>query len=324
MKAIVQDVYGGADVLRLRDVAKPVPGDDEVLVRVRAAAVDAGVWILMTGRPYVVRPFFGLRKPKVPVRGRDLAGVVEAVGSKVTRFAPGDEVYGTSKGGSFAEYATTPERFLARKPAGLSFEQAAAVPVSGVTALQGVRDLAGVEKGQRVMIIGASGGVGSYAVQIAKALGAHVTGVCGPAKADAVRSLGADDVIDYTREEIDRDGPVYDVIIDIAGDRPLSLIRRALTKRGTLVLAGGGYNKAPVLGGFGRSLRAPVVSWFVPQTLRMLGAKEGFAPLDDLTGLIDSGAVTPLIDRVYPLSDAPAALHRFTAGHATGKIVISV
>ncbi|GAA1272398.1 NAD(P)-dependent alcohol dehydrogenase [Sphaerisporangium rubeum] len=326
MKAIANDVYGPADVLELRDVEKPAIGDDEVLVRVKAAAVDAGVWILMTGRPYLVRLMgFGLRRPKVAVRGRDLAGVVEAVGAKVTRFRPGDEVYGTCDTGSFAEYAAAPERLLARKPERLSFEQAAAVPVSAVTALQGLRDVGQVREGQRVMIIGASGGVGSFAVQIAKALGARVTAVCSGAKADAVRALGADDVIDYTAEEIDRDGPVYDVVLDLGGDRPLPLVRRALTRRGTLVLGGGGYKRFPVTGGFGRTIRTVLFTrFFVSQNLRGVTAKEDAAPLEDLTRLIDSGAVTPLVDRSYPLADASAALTRFAAGHTTGKIVLTV
>ncbi|MFC6084709.1 NAD(P)-dependent alcohol dehydrogenase [Sphaerisporangium aureirubrum] len=325
MKAIVQDVYGPVDVLELRDVDRPPAGDDEVLVEVRAAAVDAGVWILMSGRPYLVRLIgFGLRKPKVAGRGRDLAGVVAATGARVTRFKVGDEVYGTCETGSFAEFAVAPERQLAPKPANLSFEQAAAVPVSGVTALQGIRDLGGVRAGRRVMVIGAAGGVGSFAVQIAKALGGRVTGVCSGAKADMVRSLGADDVIDYTREEVDRDGPRYDVILDMAGDRPLSLLRRALTPRGTLVVGGGGYNKAPLLGGFQRALRTPLVSKFVSQNLRGLTAKEGFEPLEDLTRLIESGSVTPAVDRTYPLADAPAAIRHFAEGHPAGKVVVTV
>jgi NADPH:quinone reductase-like Zn-dependent oxidoreductase len=228
MKAVVQDVYGSADTLRFEDIDMPVIGDDEVLVRVRAAGVDPGVWHLMTGRPYLVRLMgMGVRRPKVPVKGRDLAGVVEAVGGRVTRFGAGDEVYGVSTVGSFAEYARSRERDLARKPANLSFEQAAAVPVSGMTALQGLRDVGRLQPGQHVLVIGAAGGVGSFAVQLAHAFGARVTGMCSTTKTDLVRSIGADDVIDYTREEVDARGPRFDVIIDTAGRRPLSLLRRA-------------------------------------------------------------------------------------------------
>jgi threonine dehydrogenase-like Zn-dependent dehydrogenase len=221
MKAVVQDVYGSADTLRFEDIEMPVIGDDEVLVRVRAAGVDPGVWHLMTGRPYLVRVMgMGVRRPKVPVKGRDLAGVVEAVGSRVTRFRPGDEVYGVSIFGSFAEYARSRESDLARKPANLTFEQASAVPVSGMTALQGLRDVGRVQPGQQVLVIGAAGGVGSFAVQLAHAFGAHVTGMCSTAKTDLVQSIGAEDVIDYTREEVDARGPRFDLILDTAGRRP--------------------------------------------------------------------------------------------------------
>ena len=221
MKAVVQDVYGSADTLRFGDIEVPVIGDDEVLVRVRAAGVDPGVWHLMTGHPYLVRLMgMGVRRPKVPVRGRDLSGVVEAVGSHVTRFRPGDEVYGVTTFGSFAEYARSREIDLARKPVNLTFEQAAAVPVSGITALQALRDVGRVQPGQQVLVIGAAGGVGSFAVQLARAFGARVTGMCSTAKIDLVRSIGAEDVIDYTREEVDARGPQFDLIIDTAGRRP--------------------------------------------------------------------------------------------------------
>ena len=220
MKAIVQDVYGSADVLELRDIDRPPIGDEGVLVEVRAAGVDLGVWHLMAGEPYLIRAMgFGLRTPKVKVRGRDVAGVVATAGARVTRFRAGDQVYGTCESGSFAEYAAAPEQRLVRKPASLSFEQAAAVPISGVTALQAVRDSGRVQPEQQVMVIGAAGGVGSFAVQIAKASGARVTGVCSSSKADLVRSLGADDVIDYTHDEIDCNGARYDVVIDTAGNR---------------------------------------------------------------------------------------------------------
>ena len=325
MKAIVQDVYGSADVLALRDIDRPSIGEKEVLVAVRAAGVDPGVWHLMTGLPYLVRAAgVGLRRPKVAVRGRDLAGVVEAVGAQVTRFRPGDEVYGTTARGSFAEYAAAPQRRLAAKPANVSFEQAAVVPVSGQTALQAVRNCGRVQQGQRVMVIGAAGGVGSFGVQIAKAYGARVTGVCGPAKADLVRSLGAEDVIDYTSEEIDRDGARYDVVIDTAGNRPLSLLRRALTPQGTLVLVGGERGGGRFLGGFDRQLRAPLVSAFVGQRLRGLMARERAEDLQELARLIESGAVTPVIDRTYPLAQAPEAIRYLAAGHAAGKVAITI
>jgi NADPH:quinone reductase-like Zn-dependent oxidoreductase len=325
MKAIVQDVYGSAGVLKLRDIARPSIGDGEVLVQVRAAGVDPGVWHLMTGEPYLMRAMgFGLRKPKVGVRGRDVAGVVEAAGARVTRFGPGDEVYGTCESGSFAEYAATREERLAPKPGSISFEQAAVVPISGVTALQGVRDCGRVQPGQQVMVIGAAGGVGSFAVQIAKASGARVTGVCSTSKAGLVRSLGADDVIDYTHDEIDRNGARYDVIIDTAGNRPLSLLRHAMTPRGTLVLVGGEHGGGRVLGGFDRQLRAPLVSMFVGQQLRGLVAKERAEDLEALTRLIESGAVTPVIDRTYALADAPDAIRYLAEGHAAGKVAVTV
>ena len=325
MKAIVQDGYGSADVLQLRDIGRPSVGDGDVLVQVRAAGVDPGVWHLMTGEPYLVRAMgFGLRKPKVAVRGRDVAGVVEAVGGRVTRFRPGDEVYGTCESGSFAEYAAAPEARLAAKPGNVSFEQAATVPISGVTALQAVRDCGRLQPGEQVMVIGAAGGVGSFAVQIAKAFGARVTGVCSTSKADLVRSLGADDVIDYTNDEIDRNGARYDVVIDTAGNRPLSLLRRALTPHGRLVVVGGEHGGGRVLGGFDRQLRAPLVSMFVGQRLRGLIAKERAEDLETLTQLIESGSLTPVIDRTYALADAPDAIRHLAEGHGAGKAVVIV
>lgn len=324
MRVITQDRYGPADVLRSRDVAQPSPGKDEVLVQVRAAGVDPGVWICMTGRPYAARAAFGLARPKTPVRGRAMAGVVTAVGDAVRPFGPGAEVYGTSPGGTFAEYATASWKRLAPKPVTLSFEQAAAVPISGVTALQAVRDGGRVRAGQRVLIIGAAGGIGSFAVQIARASGAHVTGVCGTDKVSLVRSLGAEDVIDYTHDEVDRDGHRYDVIIDTAGCRPLSLLRRALTPRGTLVLAGGGHDAGGLLGGYTRQLRAPLVSMFTTQRLRGLTATERAKDLEELGHLIESGAVVPVIGRTYPLADAADAIRYLAEGHAYGKTVITI
>jgi NADPH:quinone reductase-like Zn-dependent oxidoreductase len=325
VKAIVQDRYGPAHVLRLEDVATPTVGADDVLVRVRAAGVDPGVWHLMTGQPYLVRAMgFGLRRPTVAVRGRDLAGVVEAVGANVAEYRPGDEVYGTSDIGTYAEYTLARGHRLAPKPAGISFEQAAVTPVSGITALQAVRDQGRVQPGQQVMVIGAGGGVGSFAVQIAKALGATVTGVCATAKADLVRSLGADDVIDYSHDEVDRDGPRYDLIVDTAGNRRLSLLRRAMRRNGTLVLVGGEHGGGRLLAGFDRQLRAPLLSAVVPQRLRGLMAKENADDLRTLTKLIDARAVTPLVDRTYPLVRAADAIDYLAEGHAAGKVAVTV
>ena len=325
MKAIVQHTYGTADVLELRDIDQPSIKDDEVLVEVRAAGVDPGVLVLMTGRPFLVRLVgYGLRRPKVAARGRDLAGVVAAVGARVTRFRPGDEVFGTAESGSFAEYARAREGRLAAKPANLSFLEAAAVPVSGVTALQAVRDVAQVRAGQRVMVIGAAGGVGSYAVQLARSLGAHVTGVCGPGKAELVRSLGAEDVIDYTAAEVDGHGSRYDVIIDTAGNRPLSVLRRALAPRGTLALVGGGHVSSKVLGGMDRTLRAGLVSMVGGQRLRGVMGRERAAELDELRELIEAGSVTPAIDRTYALPAAPDAIRYLAEGHPAGKVVVTI
>jgi NADPH:quinone reductase-like Zn-dependent oxidoreductase len=323
VKAITQNEYGPADVLQLRDVRQPSIRPDQVLVQVRAAGVDPGVWICMTGQPYGARVAFGLARPRTQVRGRALAGVVTAAGAGVTRFKPGDEVYGTSPGGTFAEYAAASWKRLAPKPLSLSFEQAAAVPISGVTALQSVQ--AGqVEAGQKVMIIGAAGGIGSFAVQIARASGGNVTGVCSTGKADLVRSLGAEQVMDYTSEEVDSHGPRYDVIIDTAGCRPLSLLRRALTPHGVLVLAGGGHDAGGLLGGYTRQLRAPLVSMFTGQRLRGLASRESAWDLEELGRLIESGAVTPVVGRTYPLASAPDAIRYLADGHAAGKIIITI
>jgi len=325
VKAIVQDTYGSADVLQLREIAQPAPGDGEVLIQVRAAGADPGVWHMMTGVPYLMRVIgFGFRRPKVPVRGLALAGVVVAAGPGATRFQPGDEVFGTCRSGSFAEYAVAREDRLAAKPAALTFEQAAALPVSAITALQAVRDQAKVQAGQRVMITGAGGGVGTFAVQLAKASGASVTGVCGPAKADLVRSIGADTVIDYTRQEIGHGGNRYDVIIDISGSRPLSVLRRALAPRGVLVLTGGDRYDRPALIGMSRQARAPFLSMLTSQQLRVFIAKESAADYQALAQLAESGTITPVIDRTYPLADAADAIRRIAAGHAAGKGIITI
>ncbi|MET1086384.1 MAG: NAD(P)-dependent alcohol dehydrogenase [Arthrobacter sp.] len=323
MKAIVQDVYGSADVLELREIARPEPGDGQVLVRVRAAGVDQGVWHLMAGLPYLVRLFgYGLKKPKVPVRGREVAGVVEAVGPGVTRFSAGDEVFGTCDG-SFAEYVCAKEDKLARKPVNLSFEEAAAAPISGVTALQAVRDAAHVTVGQKVLILGAGGGVGSFAVQLAKAFGAEVTGVCSTGKVGLVRSLGADAVIDYTKADVAGTGKVYDVILDTAGNRPLSLLRRLLAPKGTLVIVGG-EGGGKLTGGFQRSLGAPLLSLFSGRKLKGLVAKETHLDLAALAALIEAGSVKPAVDKVFPLAKTPAAIRYLREGQARGKVVVRV
>jgi NADPH:quinone reductase-like Zn-dependent oxidoreductase len=322
MKAIMQDEYGSADVLRLEDIERPALGNDDVLLRVEAAGVDPGVWHLMTGMPYMIRLGYGLRKPKVPVRGRDVAGRVEAVGANVTRFEPGDEVFGICEG-SFAEYATARPDKLVPKPANITFEQAAAAPISGLTALQAVRDKGEVQPGQKVLIIGAAGGVGSFAVQIAKSYGAQVTGVCSTTKVDLVRSIGADDIIDYTRQDFTDGAGHFDVIVDTAGNRSLSRLRRALTPKGILVIVGG-EGGGRWLGGFDRGFRASMLSPFVSQRLTMLISTEGQADLLTLKELVEAGRVTPVIDRTYPLSEAPEAIRYLVEEHPRGKVVVTV
>ncbi|MDQ4057574.1 MAG: NAD(P)-dependent alcohol dehydrogenase [Actinomycetota bacterium] len=325
MKAIVQDGYGSADVLQLRDIERPEIGDDEVLVQVRAAAVDRGVWHLMTGLPYFLRPLLpdlGLRAPKNPVRGSDVAGVVEAVGKDVTRFKPGDEVFGIGMG-SYAEYTRVPENKLAPKPANLTFEQAAAVPISGLSALQAVRDSGKVQAGHKVLIIGASGGVGTFAVQIAKSFGAVVTGVCSTTKVDLVRSLGADHIIDYTREDFAEGEKSYDVILDTGGRSSLSHLRRALIPTGTLVIVGAETN-GKWFGGFDRSIRAMLLSRFVGQQLIAFVNSENAEDLIAVKELIEAGKATPVVDRTYSLSEAPEAIRYVEAGRARGKVAISV
>lgn len=323
MKAIVQDEYGSADVLELRDVEKPQPGDDEVLIRVHAAAVDPGVWHLMTGLPYLVRVMgFGLRRPRIRVRGSDVAGTVEAAGRNVTQIKVGDQVYGTCDG-SFAEYACAKAERIAPKPANLSFEQAAAVPISGMTALHGLRDAGKLQPEQKALIIGAAGGVGSYAVQVAKAFGAVVTGVCSTSKVELVRAIGADEVIDYTREDFTDGTRQFDLILDTAGRRPLAQLRRALTPQGTLVIVGGeGGDRW--LGGFQRQIFAPLSSLFTQQKLLGLISSERRQDLLTLKDLIETGKLTPLIDRTYPLSEAPQAIRYLEQGHARGKVVLTV
>ena len=323
MQAITQDHYGEAgDVLRLEEIARPAIGDEDVLLRVHAAGVDQGVWHLMTGLPYPVRLACGIRAPKTRVRGREVAGRVEATGSAVTALRVGDEVFGIADG-SFAQYASARPGKLAPKPANLTFAQAAAVPVSALTALQAVRDRGRVQAGQKVLVIGASGGVGTFAVQIAKAAGAEVTGVSSTAKLDLVRSLGADHVIDYTRDDITAGGHRYDVILDTGGHRPLSQLRRALTPRGTLVIVGS-ETGGRWLGGSDRQLRALMLSRFTSQRLTTLICSENTQDLRALTELIESGQVRPVIDRTYPLSQIPQAIQYLRDGHAQGKVVVNL
>jgi NADPH:quinone reductase-like Zn-dependent oxidoreductase len=322
MKAIFQDRYGSTDVLKFGDVEKPEVGDDEVLVHVRAAGVDRGVWHLMTGLAYPMRLMFGLRKPKNPVPGMDVAGIVEAIGKNVTRFESGDEVFGIGKG-TFAEYTRAPENKLVAKPANLTFEQAAVVSISGLAALQAVRDEAKVRPGQKVLIIGAAGGVGTYAVQIAKEFGAEVTAVCSTTKTDLVRSIGADHVIDYTREEFADGAQHWDVILDIAGNRSLSHLRGALTPQGTLVIVGG-EEGGKWLGGLGRPIGASLLSLFVSQRLRMQVPKERLADIQTLKELAEAGKIAPVIERTYALSEAPEAIRHLEEGRTRGKLVITL
>ena len=319
MRAIVQRRYGSADTLQLDRIDRPTAGAGEVLVEVSAAGLDRGTWHLMTGVPSAARLVFGLRRPKQPVPGRDLSGVVVAVGPGVTRFAPGDEVYGVGSG-TFAEYAVAREDKLVHKPANLSFEQAAAVPISGLTAQQGLLEVGRLETGQHVLITGASGGVGSFAVQIAKAHGAVVTAVCSTAKVDLVRSLGADHVVDYRRQDLVDCPDRFDLILDIGGSNPIARLRRLLTPTGTLVIAGGEGGGS--LLGIGRQLRAAALSPFVKQRLAMYVATEHHAALERLTALIESGLVVPAVGCAYPLADTSVAMRELEAGNARGKLVI--
>ncbi len=332
MRAMTQDRYGSADVLALADIDRPVAGDDEVLIRVRAAGVGPDVWHLMTGLPYFVRLMgVGLRRPKARIVGRDVAGSVEAVGKDVTEFQPGDEVFGSCRG-AFAEYACAGagsesgiggDGVIAPKPVNLTFEQAAGVPTSAGSALQGLRDAGGIQAGQSVLIIGASGGVGTFAVQLAKEFGAQVTGVCSTPKLDLVRSIGADHVIDYTREDFAGGAQRYDLILDTAGRRSLSHLRRALTPRGTLVIVGG-EGGGRLTGGFERQLRAVLLSRFVDQRLLALTAVDRREDLLFLKDLIEAGKLTPVIDKTYPLDEAPKALADADEGHGRGKRIITV
>ncbi|MHA6695020.1 NAD(P)-dependent alcohol dehydrogenase [Homoserinimonas sp. A520] len=322
MMAVVQHAYGSADVLGYEEVPQPIIAADQVLVQVRAAAVNHADWVYVSGRPLIARLAFGLGKPKDLVRGKDVAGVVVAVGPDVTGFRVGDEVYAEVVAGAFAEYVAIPEKLLGHKPKNLTFDQAATVPLSARTALQALRDGGKVKAGDKVLVNGASGGVGSYAVQIAKALGAEVTAVCSTRNADLVRSLGADHVIDYTAEDFTSAERGYDVILDLIGNHSLKRLRRSLSRNGILVLSSG--TGSAVFGPMGSILKAMVVSPFVSQTLGVFPAVLGAEALDQLRDLVESGSVTPAIERSFPLSEVPDAIRHLVEKHARGKIVITV
>ena len=323
MKAIVYDTYGSPDVLQLQEIDKPVVKDDEVLVQVRAASLNPYDWHFMTGLPYLGRLQFGMFKPKANGLGADLAGQVEAVGKNVTRFRPGEEVFGEVETGAFAEYVCVSEDAAVLKPANLTFEQAAAVPMGALTALQGLRDKGQMKPGQKVLINGASGGVGTFAVQIAKLLGAEVTGVCSTRNVDMVRSIGADHVIDYTHEDFALGGERYDLMFDNVGNRSLSECRRVLTPKGVYI-ASFGQPEHRWLGPLAQLLRMLVMSRFVSQKMITFTAKESNEDLVVLKELIEAGKVTPVIDRTYPLSEVPEAIRYLEEGHTQGKIVITV
>ena len=323
MKAIVQSIYGSADVLEFIDIDIPVVGDSDVLVRVHAAGIHIGDWHVMTGLPYLLRVVgFGLRAPKVRVRGIDVAGTVESVGKNITEFRAGDDVFGTCEG-AFAGYACTPESNLALKPANLTFEQAAVIPTSAFAALQALRDRGVIQSGQKVLIVGATGGVGIFAVQIAKAFGAEVTGVCSTTTMESARSLGADHVIDYSKEDFSKSDQRYDLILDTGGNRSLSDLRRVLRPHGTLVLIGAeGGNR--LLGGTTKWIQALLVSPFVRQHLRPLSSKPNKKDLLLVKELIEAGKITPVIDRKFALSEVPDAFRYLEKGHGRGKVVITV
>jgi NADPH:quinone reductase-like Zn-dependent oxidoreductase len=319
MQAVVQDTYGSAEVMQVQNIDKPAIADDEVLIRVRAASIHVGDWILMTGSPFVMRMATGLRRPKNRVPGTDIAGTVEAVGGNVKRFRPGDDVFGWGTG-AFAEYARANEGQLLEKPANLTFEQAAALGVSASTALQLLRDDGKVGPGQKVLINGASGGVGTFAVQIAKALGAEVTGVTSTKNVEMVRSIGADHVIDYSREDFTTGAQRYDVILDNVGNHSMAHTRRALTQTGTLISNGGGHDD----GKLSRTVRTLLVSLFVRGQAGPSVKTQNHDDLVALKGLVEAGKVTPVIDRTYPLPETPAAIGHVAAGHARGTVVITV
>ena len=322
MKAIVATKYGSPDVLNLEETEKPAPKDNEVLVKVRAASVNAGDWHLLRADPFLTRLAFGLLRPKYKVLGADIAGRVEAVGGNVTQFQPGDEVFGDLSGdgfGGFAEYVCASEDALALKPADTSFEEAAAVPSAAATALQGLRDKGQIQRGQKVLINGASGGVGTFAVQIAKSFGAEVTGVCSTSKLDIVRSIGADHVIDYTQEDFTKNGQRYDLIFAANGHHPISAYKRALSPKGTYVMSGGSGAQM-----FQAMLLGPMMSMSGNKKMGNLLKKPSKKDLVVLKELLEAGKITPVIDRTYPLSEVPKAIRYLEEGHAEGKVVIIV
>jgi NADPH:quinone reductase-like Zn-dependent oxidoreductase len=327
MKAIVHHEYGSpVDVLALEEIDRPACGDDDVLVRVRAASVNPADWHMVRGVPDIARLSFGLRAPKHRVPGCDVAGQVEAVGRNVTMFQPGNEVFGSPFGngfGAFAEYACLSDGLLTLKPANLSFERAAAVPLAALTALQALRDHGRIEPGHRVLIIGASGGVGTFAVQIAKSLGAEVTGVCSTRNVDMVRSIGGDHVVDYTQADFTEGGRRYDLILQLAGTRSPSDCRRALTSRGTLVLISG-ESDGRWIGPVARIVAALALSPFVSQRMTSFTVKPNREDLQLLSQLIEAGTVTPVIDRTYSLSEVPEAIRYLEEGHVRGKVVVTV
>jgi NADPH:quinone reductase-like Zn-dependent oxidoreductase len=322
MKAIVQDRYGSADVLQLRDVDRPVPGDGQVLLRVHAASVNALDWHLLRAKPGIVRMGRGLRRPKEPIRGVDVAGTVESVGKGATRWNVGDAVFGTAAG-SFAEYVVAAEGAVTRKPSSVSFDQAAAVPIAAFTALEGMRDKAAVKPGQRVLINGAGGGVGTFAIQIAKWMGAHVTATTSPANLELVRSVGADEVIDYTREDFTRSGRMFDVIFDLGSNRSLTASRRVLNPGGIYLMVGA----RPTMGTFGflgRMLKVRVLSGIAKKRMGAYMARGKDEDLVVLSQLLESGKLVPVIDRRYPLEQVPEAIRYLETARARGKVVISV
>jgi NADPH:quinone reductase-like Zn-dependent oxidoreductase len=321
MKAIVYRNYGSPDVLQCEEIEKPTAGDDEVLIKVRAASVNPVDWHFMRGAPYFVRIMTGLRKPKITRLGVDVAGQVEAIGSNVTQFKPGDEVFGACRG-AFAEYACTSESAVVVKPDHVTFEQAASVPVAAITALQGLRDKGQIQPGQKVLINGAAGGVGTFAVQIARSFGADVTGVCSTRNVDMVRSIGADRVIDYTQEDFTKSGQRYDVILDSVGNHSLSACRRVLNPRGIYIVNGGPDGRW--LGPLARSIKAVLLSRFVSQTLVMFLTRRSKEDLTILQELMEAGKLTPVIDRRYRLSEVPEAIRYLEEGHARGKVVITL
>ena len=324
MKAWTYDRYGSPDALELGEIEKPAVKDNEVLVRIRAAAVNPFDWHLLRGDPYLVRMAKGLRKPRrTTVAGADMAGIVESVGKDVTRLHPADEVYAEiDAGGCFADYVSVPEGLLGRKPANLTFEQAAAVPMAGITALQALRNVGKVQPGQKVVVNGAGGGIGTFAVQIAKAFGAEVTGVCSTSKVDLVRSLGADHVIDYEQEDFTRRPEKYDLLVDTAGNHSLSDFRRVLTRKGTFAIVGGGGGR--LLGPAGQIIGGMLMSPFVSQRLAPVAGRPNGDDMDCLRELIEAGKVVPVIDRTYPFAEVPEAIRYLEEGHARGKVVIQV